>query len=173
MIPSVSKNPSNDQYVCVFEGFYLLLVWLPQTPPQEPTPDTAGRVETREFTDKWKTISASPQTHAACASFAGKRRHTPCCTPAEWRLVSLRSARGTRWWRWVLTAAAALDPKSREARRAPPTLTSSLQLEGFSPGSQLCSSVLQPEHQGETTTTTRRKQSKAKVKGLRALENSL
>lgn len=31
----------------VFEGFYLVLVWLPQTLPQVPTPNTTGHVETR------------------------------------------------------------------------------------------------------------------------------
>lgn len=38
--------------VYIFEGFYLVLVWLPQRPPQVPTPNTAGHVETRVFRDK-------------------------------------------------------------------------------------------------------------------------
>lgn len=132
----------------MFEGFYLVLVWLQQTPPQVPTPNTAGHVETRVFREK---LSASPQTCSVCVGAAGKKLYTPCCTPAEWRLALPQLAQGTRWWRWVLTAAATLGPKSREVRRAPPTLTRSLQLEGFSPGSQSYSSLLPPEHQRETT----------------------
>lgn len=83
-------------------------------------------------------------THCIQGSTACKKFSTPCCTPVVWKLVWPRLARGTLWWQWVLRGAAALGLKSRELRTAPPALMTPLQLEGFSPGSRLCSSVLRP-----------------------------
>lgn len=82
--------------------------------------------------------------HCILGLTACKKFSTPCCTPVVWKLVWPRLARGTLQWQWVLRGAAALVPKSRERRTAPPALTTPLQLEGFSPGSHLCSSVPRP-----------------------------
>lgn len=60
-------------FMSVFKGFYLVLVWQPQTPPQVPTPNTAGRDGTTVCRHAVSTVQAfeMAQTYAAFEAFAG------------------------------------------------------------------------------------------------------
>lgn len=65
-------------FMSVLKGSNLVLVWLPQTPPQVPTPNTVGCGGTTVFRDTVSTVNAFnvPETYAVCAGFAGMKLYT-------------------------------------------------------------------------------------------------